>query len=277
VRGAAAIVGVADDASPTGELELTGRALEAAMIAEALADAGLTLADVDGVCHAQSSMGLAEYLGIHPTFTDSTNTGGSSFEVHAEHAAAAINAGLCDVVISVYASTPRSNRRRPSGGGGGRPQMPGPNPMLEWEMPYGMRMPMGPYALAASRHMAEFGTTSEQLAQIAVSTREWAAMNPKARYRDPITIDDVLASPMETTPLHRLDCCLVTDGAGAFVMTSAARAKQLRKAPIYVLGAGTCHDHSMISQMPDLTTTPGVVSGAKAFTMAGAKPDDVDV
>lgn len=275
MRGRAAVVGVADAASPTGELELHGRALEAAMIAEALADAGLTLADVDGVCHTQSSMGLAEYLGIHPTFTDSTNTGGSSFEVHAEHAAAAIAAGLCEVVVSVYASTPRGDRRR--GTPRGRPVMPGPNPMAEWEMPYGLRMPMGPYALAASRHMHEFGTTAEQLAQIAVSTREWAAMNPRARYRDPITIDDVLASPMQSDPLHLLDCCLVTDGAGAFVMTSAERARDLAKPPVYVLGAGTCHDHLMISEMPDLTTTPGAVSGPRAFRMAGVKPDDVDV
>jgi acetyl-CoA acetyltransferase len=125
--------------------------------------------------------------------------------------------------------------------------------------------------------MASYGTTSEQLAQIAVTTRAWAAMNPKARYRDPITVEDVLNSPMETTPLHRLDCCLVTDGAGAFVMTSAERARTLRKPPVYVLGAGTCHDHSMISQMPDLTTTPGVISGAGAFKMAGVKPGDVDV
>ena len=275
MRGRAAVVGVADAASPTGELELHGRALEAAMIAEALADAGLTLADVDGVCHTQSSMGLAEYLGIHPTFTDSTNTGGSSFEVHAEHAAAAIAAGLCEVVVSVYASTPRGDRRR--GTPRGRPVMPGPNPMAEWEMPYGLRMPMGPYALAASRHMHEFGTTAEQLAQIAVSTREWAAMNPRARYRDPITIDDVLASPMQSDPLHLLDCCLVTDGAGAFVMTSSERARDLAKPPVYVLGAGTCHDHLMISEMPDLTTTPGAVSGPRAFRMAGVKPDDVDV
>ena len=155
--------------------------------------------------------------------------------------------------------------------------MPGPNPMAEWEMPYGLRMPMGPYALAASRHMHEFGTTAEQLAQIAVSTREWAAMNPRARYRDPITIDDVLASPMQSDPLHLLDCCLVTDGAGAFVMTSAERARDLAKPPVYVLGAGTCHDHLMISEMPDLTTTPGAVSGPRAFRMAGVKPDDVDV
>ncbi|HUC06103.1 MAG TPA: acetyl-CoA acetyltransferase [Acidimicrobiales bacterium] len=275
LRGAAALVGVADDVSPTGELERTGRELEVAMVMAALDDAGLTLADVDGVCHAESSMALAEYLGIHPNFTDSTLTGGSSYEVHLEHAAAAIASGVCDVVISVYASTPRSDRKkkRPA-----QRRMPaGPNPMAEWEWPYALRMPMGPYALAASRHMHEFGTTPEQLAQIAVSTRAWAERNPRARYQTPLTIDDVLASPMQTSPLHLLDCCLVTDGAGAFVMTSAERARSLRKAPIYVLGAATAHDHMMISQMPDLTTTPGAVCGPRAFAMAGVKPSEVDV
>ena len=275
LRGAAAIVGVADAASPTGMLDHSGRDLETRMVLEALADAGLTLADVDGVCHAQSSMGLAEYLGIHPKFTDSTNTGGSSFEVHAEHAAAAIAAGLADVVVSVYAATPRSDRRNRRGGG--RPSPNSPMPAAEWEWPYRLRMPMGPYALAASRHMHEFGTTSEQLAEIAVSTRKWAALNPLARFQEPITVSDVLASPKQVSPLHLLDCCLVTDGAGAFVMTSAERAKTLRKQPAYVLGAATCHDHMMISQMPDLTTTPGAVSGPSAFSMAGVKPDDVDV
>jgi acetyl-CoA acetyltransferase len=277
LRGRAAIVGVADAVSPTGELDRHGRALEAAMIREALDDAGLALSDVDGVCHAQSSVGLAEYLGIHPRFTDSTNTGGSSFEIHAEHAAAAIATGQCEVVVSVYASTPRSDRRHGRRPPFGRPNFGGPNPLVEWELPYGMRMPMGPYALAASRHMAEYGTTSEQLAEIAVSTRAWAARNPRARYQDPITVEDVLASPMQSSPLHRLDCCLVTDGAGAFVMTSAERAGDLSGPPVYVLGAGTCHDHSMISQMPDLTTTPGVVSGTNAFRASGIKPDDVDV
>jgi acetyl-CoA acetyltransferase len=275
LRGAAAIVGVADDVSPTGELTRTGRDLEVAMILEALEDAGLTLADVDGVCHADSAVGLAEYLGVHPTFTESTMTGGSSYEVHLEHAAAAIAAGVCDVVVSVYAATPRSDRTR------NRPRarrMPaGPNPMAEWEMPYGLRMPMGPYALAAARHMHEFGTTSEQLAQIAVTTRQWASLNPRARYRDPITVEDVLASPLQVSPLHLLDCCLVTDGAGAFVLTSAERARTLRKPPVYVLGAATATDHLMISQMPDLTTTPGVASGARAFAMAGVSPSDVDV
>ena len=275
LRGKAAIVGVADAVSPTGELDQHGRALEAAVIKEALDDAGLTLADVDGVCHATSSVGLAEYLGIHPTFTDSTNTGGSSYEIHVEHAAAAIAAGLCEVVIGVYASTPRGDRSRGRQRSFQRP--PGPNPMVEWELPYGMRMPMGPYALAASRHMHQYGTTSEQLAEIAVSTRAWAALNPRARYQDPITVDDVLASPMQSSPLHLLDCCLVTDGAGAFVMTSAERTRSLPKPPVYVLGAATCHDHSMISQMPDLTTTPGAVCGPNAFRQAGVKPGDVDV
>src|SRR5580700_6846972 len=191
LRGAAAIVGVADDVSPTGELDRFGRELEVAMVLDALADAGLSLSDVDGVCHPESAVAFAEYLGVHPTFVESTMTGGSSYEVHVEHAAAAIAAGVCDVVVSVYAATPRSDRARR------RPQprrgMAGPNPMAEWELPFGIRLPMGPYALAAARHMHEFGTTAEQLASIAVQTRAWAALNPRARYRDPITIADVLA------------------------------------------------------------------------------------
>ena len=146
-------MGVADDASPTGVLDLHGRALEAAMVREALADAGLTIDDVDGVCYGGMPPGIAEYLGIHPRFVDGTMTGGSSYELHVEHAAAAIAAGLCDVVVGVYAATPRGDRARAGGGGRSGP-MPGPNPMLEWEMPYGLRMPMGAYALAASRHMA---------------------------------------------------------------------------------------------------------------------------
>ncbi|HEY3701126.1 MAG TPA: acetyl-CoA acetyltransferase [Acidimicrobiales bacterium] len=277
LRGRTAIVGVADAASPTGELDRHGRHLEAAMVREALADAGLTLADVDGICYAGMATGLAEYLGVHPRFVDGTMVGGSSYELHLEHAAAAIAAGLCEVVVSVYAATPRGDRRRGTGPQRGGPPFGGPNPMAEWEMPYGLAMPMGAYALAASRHMARYGTTSEQLAQIAVDTRRWAAMNPRARFRDPITIADVLASPIQASPLHLLDCCLVTDGAGAFVVTSAERAQDLAKPAIYVLGAATCGDHQMISQMPELTTTAGARSGPAAFEMAGVKPDEVDL
>jgi acetyl-CoA acetyltransferase len=275
LRGAAAVVGVADDVSPTGELDRTGRELEVAMVLDALDDAGLTLADVDGVCHPESAVSFAEYLGVHPVFLESTMTGGSSYEVHLEHAATAIAAGVCEVVVSVYAATPRSDRTRPRRNG--RRGMFGPNPLMEWDMPYGLRTPMGPYALAASRHMHDFGTTSEQLAQIAVSTRQWAGLNPRARYREPLTVEDVLASPWQVSPLHLLDCCLVTDGAGAFVMTSAERARSLRKPPVYVLGAATASDHMGITQMPDLTTTPGAVSGPAAFAMAGLGPSDVDV
>jgi acetyl-CoA acetyltransferase len=280
LRGAAALVGAADIASPTGELDTHGRALEVAMIRQALDDAGLTLDDVDGVACAGQPAGLAEFLGIRPRYLDGTTVGGSSYELHVEHAAAAIAAGLCDVVVGVYASTPRSNRRRPGGGGGpggpGGPP-PGPNPAFAWEVPYGLRLPIGAYALAASRHMAVYGTTPEQLAQIAVDTRRWAAMNPNARFRDPITVDDVLDSPMVVSPLHLLDCCLVTDGAGAFVITSAERARDLARPPVYVLGAATGGTHSMITEMPDLTVTGGAVSGPAAFEMAGIKPDDVDL
>ncbi|HLM65105.1 MAG TPA: acetyl-CoA acetyltransferase [Acidimicrobiales bacterium] len=278
LRGAAALVGVADDVSPTGELDRHGRALEAAVLKDALDDAGLTPADVDGVAYAGSPTGLAEYLGIRPRYVDGTNVGGSSYELHVEHAAAAIAAGLCDVVVGVYAATPRSDRGRTGGGGfGGRPMGMGPNPAAEFELPYGLRLPMGAYALAASRHMALYGTTSEQLAQIAVDTRRWAGLNPRARFQDPITVDDVLGSPWMATPLHLLDCCLVTDGAGAFVMTSTERARDLAKPPVMVLGAATGGTHSMITEMPDLTVTGGAVSGPAAFAMAGIKHDDVDL
>ena len=225
LRGAAAIVGVADDVSPTGELDRFGRALEVAMVLDALDDAGLTLADVDGVCHPESAVGFAEYLGVHPTFTESTMTGGSGFEVHVEHAAAAIAAGVCDVVVSVYAATPRSDRTQgaPAARGGGR--WPGPNPMAEWDLPYGLRTPMGPYALAAGAPHARVRDDVRAAGpDRGAAPGSGPPLNPRARYRDPITIDDVLASPLQVSPLHLLDCCLVTDGAGAFVMTSAERA-----------------------------------------------------
>ena len=282
MRGAAAIVGVSDAVSPTGELDGSVRSLEVQVIREALDDAGLTIADVDGLFSCTSpgwaaSLELAEYLGIAPQWTDSTLTGGSSFEIHVEHAAAAIALGLCDVAVVVYAATPKSSFKRGGGGYVSRQSLPGPTPSAEWELPYALRMPMGAYALAASRHMHEYGTTSEQLARIAVDTRQWATMNPQARLQAPITIDDVLASPMQASPLHKLDCCLVTDGAGAVVLTSAERAKTLRKPPALVLGTGTCHTHAMISEMPDLTTTGAAVSGPLAFAAAGLTPADIDV
>lgn len=280
VRGKASIAGVADAASPTGKLDRQGRDLEGAMVREALADAGLNLGDVDGVCCAtgmMASVELAEYLGIQARWTDSTMTGGSSFEIHVEHAACAIAAGQADTVLIVYAATPRSKGQDMSqmvgamSGGG-------PLPMLEWDVPYGFGVPAASYSLAATRHMAEFGTTPEQLASIAVSTRMWASRNPRARYRRLITIDDVLASPYVAEPIHKLECCLVTDGAGAVVLTRTDHARDLAKPPVPVLGVGSGHTHGMsISQMPDLCTTAGAVSGPRAFAMAGLAPEDVDV
>ncbi len=283
MRGAAALVGVADEMSPTGELPTRGRELEAKVVRDALDDAGLELADIDGVCHAGGAMEFAEFLGIAPRFVDTTMTGGSSFEIHLEHAAAAVAAGTAECVLVVFAQTPRADRiaAKRTGRRTGfrrRPPMFGlSDPFGEFEVPYGLQGPVGSYALAASRHMSTYGTTPEQLAKIAVDARRWAALNPRAKSREPITVDDVLASDMIASPLHKLDCCLVTDGAGAFIVTTAERARDLRRPPVYVLGASTATTHRMISQMPDLTVTPGAISGPAAFAMAGIGPDDVDV
>lgn len=282
MRAATAIVGVADAASSTGELDGSVRELEVRMIREALDDAGLGLADVDGLAVCTSpgwapSLDLAEHLGIAPRWTESTQTGGSSFEVHVEHAAAAIHARLAEVIVIVYAATPRSSFKRGGPGFGSRQTVPAHNATTEFEAPYALRGPLGSYALAASRHMAVHGTTPEQLAQVAVDARTWSSLNPRARLQDPITVADVLGSPMVADPLRKLDCCVVTDGAGAIVLTSAERARTLRRPPVFVLGTGTCHTHNMISQMPDLTETGAAVSGALAFERAGLAPEDVDV
>ena len=278
LRGAIAIVGVADEVSPTGEIDVPLRALEARVVRAALDDAGLEPSDVDGLCTCTGgtlmhSVELAEQLGIEPSWTDSTQVGGASYELYVEHAASAIAAGLCETVVIVYASTPRASRKR---GGTGMGILATPE-RLEWETPYGIFLPIGAYGLAASRHMAVYGTKPEELAQIAVDTRRWATLNERAYSRDPITVDDVLDSGYVAEPMHKLEYCLVTDGAGAIVVTSAARARDLAKPPVWVLGAASHHTHSMISQMSDLTTTAGVQSGERAFAMSGLRPSDIDV
>ena len=278
IRGAAAVVGVADEVSPTGVIDVPLRELEARVITAALADAGLSLRDVDGLCTCTGgalmhSVELAEYLGIAPRFTDATQTGGASYGLYVEHAAAAIAAGEAETVVIVYASTPRAARKRGEKGLGvfATPER------LEWENPFGVMLPISAYALAANRHMAAFGTTAAQLAQIAVDTRRWAAMNPRAHLRETITVDDVLDSGFIAEPLHKLECCLVTDGAAAIVITGARRARDLARPPAFVLGAASAVSHAMISQMPDLTVTPGAISGPAAFQAARLAPGDIDV
>ena len=271
-RGKAAIVGAAE--SDLGEvgpgftpLDLIGQATD-----RALADAGLNKEDVDGLFSASAYYSMAtisagEYLGIRPRYSDATNMGGSSFVSHLLHAAAALEAGLCEVALVTYASTQRS-------GGGFRGLSEPPDP---YETPYGPRYPVSMYALAASRHMHEYSTTREQLAEVAVAAREWAKLNPKAFKRDDLTVEDILASRMVSSPLSILDCCLVTDGGGALLVTTAERAKDLRKPPVYLLGVGEAHWHRNISQMPDLTVTAAADSGRRAYEMAGVGPEDVDV
>ena len=278
----AVIVGVGDvplqDGMVTGgqtPLEIQARAAK-----KALDSCGLRFADVDGLLTAGMwsvpgagslmPLTLGEYLGIRPTFIDGTQIGGSSFEAHVAHAALAIQAGYCEVALITYGSTQKSQRLRSLAGRS-------PELTLQYETPFGLPTPVGAYAMAAHRHMHEYGTTSAQLAEIAVATRAWATLNPEATMRDPITVDDVLNSTMIAEPLHLFDCCLVTDGAGAIVMTSAERARDLKKPPLHVRGFGEAMTHGTIASMPDLTMTGAQQSGAKAFAMAGVTPAEIDV
>ena len=270
IRGKVAIVGAAE--SDTWESQ--GRSpvgLMAQAVKRALDDAGLGKQDVDGLFTASSyysmpAMTLAEYLKIFPRYADSSNLGGASFVSHLQHAAAAIDAGLCEVAVIAYGSTQRSDRGK----------LVTMSEWLPYEEPYGLQHPISSFALMAQRHMAQYGTTSEQLAQIAVSARQWAMMNPKAPYPTPLTVDDVLESRMISSPLRKLDCCLVTDGGGALVVTSAERAKDLKSKPVYVLGTGEAIDHRNILGMDDLTATEAAASSRRAYEMAGVTPGEFD-
>lgn len=275
-RREAAIVGVGES-----DLGVTGRSiyqLQTQAALAATADAGLKMSDVDGLATAGverfSAAAMAEYWGMQPSWVCSTMEGGSSFELMVGAAVDAIRSGRCRTALISYGSNQRSAAARRLGG-----VVQPHTPADQYEAPYGVLSPLSLYALAAQRHFHEYGTTGEQLAEIAASAREWALLNPRAyRYRaGPITVDDVLSSPMISTPLHLLDCCLVVDGGGAVVLTSLDRARDLPKRPVRVLGCGQSVTHITMSQMPDLTRTGAVESGAAAFAEAGIGPEDVDV
>lgn len=240
----------------------------------ALEDAGLKKSDVDGLLTAGlfNSAQLAEYLGITPRYTDSTSVGGCSFLIHVEHAMAAINAGLCEVALITHGESGYSQTGYP------RPPLASSSPQGQFEVPYGIMGPPSTFSIPVLRHMHQYGTTHEQLAEIAVATRKWAMLNPKALMRSPITIEDVLNSRWVCYPFHLLDCCLVTDAGGAAIVTSVERARDLRKKPIYVLGTGEGTAHWLVSMMRDFTTSDAArISGKRAFEMSGVRHEDIDV
>jgi len=271
-RGKAAIAGVAESDLGLVAPGMTAMDLIAQATQRALDDAGLALADIDGVFAVatqtrMSTVGLCEYLGIQPRYHDVTYMGGSSYMTLVAHAQAAIEAGLCYVALIAYASTQRS---------GGRANV-SPREFNAYETPFKPVLPATAYALAASRHMHLYGTTREQLAEVAVAARAWALLNPLAWEKDPLSIEQVLNARMVSFPLGVRDCCLVTDGGGAVIVCSADRARSLRKKPVFILGTGEHLSHLSISGMPDLGVTGARQSGGQAYAMAGLASSDIDL
>jgi acetyl-CoA acetyltransferase len=271
-----AVVGVSlsdcgrvDDATPY--------ALHAQAARRALADAGMDRSLVDGF--ASAGLGtlppaeVAEYLGLRPTWVDSTAVGGSTWEVMAAHATDAIAAGHAEAVLLVYGSTARADikagRRTGNLSFGAR----GP---LQFEVPYGHTL-IAKYAMAARRHMHAYGTTLEQLASVAVQARANAALNPEAMFRTPITTDDVLSGPMIADPFTKLHCCLRSDGGAAVLLAAEEYVRDCRTAPVWILGTGEHVSHTTMSEWPDFTVSPAAVSGRLAFERAGVRPDEIDV
>ncbi len=259
--------------------EIPGKSLarvHAEVALGALDDAGLTLKDVDayfcaGDAPGLGGMSMAEYLGLQLSYMDTTETGGSSYVAHVGHAAAAIATGKCKVALITLAGRPRTDRMGEMASMAGRFMSA---PESGFEFPFGPSI-IGMYALAARRHMHEFGTTSEQLAEIKVAASTHAQHNPNAFLRDPITIEDVLASPVLGDPLHRLDCCVITDGGGALVVVAPEVARDLDRRCAKVLGHGEAPKHTNNGRI-DLTYTGARWLGPRAFAEAGVTPADVD-
>jgi acetyl-CoA acetyltransferase len=240
----------------------------------AVTDAGMTMADVDGIATAGlSPIAVAHYLGIAPTYVDATSVGGCSFLLHVRHAAAAIASGRCEVVLITHGESGRSRVGAP-------PRVMDPaSPQGQFEAPYGISGPPTLFPIGVLRYMKEFGLTHEQLASVPVAQRRWSAYVPRAMYREPLTVDDVLASPMIAYPMHLLECCVVTDGGGALVVTSAERAEAVPgpKRPVYVLGTGEAAETPLVSMMEDFTSSKAFrLSSQSAFAEAGLRPSDVD-
>ena len=240
----------------------------------ALEDAGLSIRDVDGLLSSGLSpigiMSLAEHLNLHPRFHDSTSIGGSSFVAQVLHAGAAISAGLCSVALITYGSKASSDRFAVGTGA-----LRGGDPVDQFESPYGPTV-MNSYAMVAQRHMQQYGTTAEQLAEIAVAIRGHAALNPAAKFRETISVEDVLASRVVSSPFHLLDCCIITDGGGALVLVGAERVNDLRKAPVRIMGGAEALRHGAGGKR-NLLEIAAAQSGPIAMKMADLKHSDVDM
>jgi acetyl-CoA acetyltransferase len=270
-RGGSAIVGAATYGIGTTP-GFSNFDLAAYASLKALAQVGLRPRDVDGLAivvmdETLSVLNFSEYLGIHPRFVENTRTGGSSFQIQAAMAAMALDAGQCDVVLIAYGS----NQRSASGA------LVSTSRQSPWEIPYRPLRPISSYALAAARHMHEFGTTREQLGEVAIAARKWAQLNPEASVRTELTMADYLATRMIADPFSARDCCLVSDGAAAVVMTRADRARELCPRPAFLLGAGHETTHRDIALMPNLTTSGTAAAAQRAFAQAGVTIADVDV
>jgi acetyl-CoA acetyltransferase len=271
--GEIAIVGAAESTRIGAVPDMAQIMLHADAALNAMADAGLKPGDIDGVACVGPMMPqqIAHYLGITPKWVDGTGVGGCSFMLHVRHAAAAIHAGYCTTVLITHGESGKSRVN-------GTPRPPEPQSLNgQFEAPFG---PMGPptlFPIPVLRYMKTYGVTHEQMAQVAVVQREWAAKNPRAAFKDPITIDDVLNSKMIAYPFRLLQCCLVTDGGGALILTSSDRAKDFPTKPCYILGSGESVETTMVSQMEDFTSSRAFrVAGPEAFRMAGIKHSDVD-
>ncbi|MFO7856302.1 MAG: thiolase [Paracoccaceae bacterium] len=270
---ACAIVGAAETTELGRIPELSQINLHADAALNAMADAGLRPADIDGVATAgHNPVELSHLLGIEPEWVDGTSVGGCSFMIHVRHAAAALEAGLCRTVLITHGESGRSRVGVPPG----RPVTPNQFD-LQFEQPYGAMIPPTRFTLPVMRKMKDHGVTEEQLAMVAVVQREWAAFHRRASYRDPITVEDVLSSKMIAWPFRKLMCCLVTDGGGALILTRADRAKDFPTRPVYIRGAGEAVETPVVSQMEDFTSSRAFrVSGRRAFESAGISHDEVD-
>ena len=267
-----AIVGAAETTELGRIPDMSQLQLHADGALNALADAGLTASDIDGVATAGAApTEIVHYLGITPRWVDGTSVGGCSFMLHVRHAVAAIQAGHAETVLITHGESGRSGVGR-----GGRPGGGGASLAGQFEGPYGGMGPTTMFTIGVLRYMQDYGMTHEQLAMVAVVQREWAGRNPRASHRDPITVDDVLASRMIAYPFHKLECCLVTDGGGALILTKAERARDFPQRPVHILGTGESVETPMVSQMQDLCSSRAFrAAGAEAMRTAGIDHADV--